>query len=110
MTLSQQEHFRPIIEARIAELEQALENSAEDARAVEPDKAIGRLSRLDAMQMQHMTLGAQNRHKQEIRQLRDALGLIDRGQFGTCALCGKDIAAERLEYQPNAAMCVACAR
>ena len=46
--------------------------------------------------------------KEEISRLQEALGRIDRGIFGTCELCRKDISAERLDYQPDAAVCVDC--
>ena len=109
MTKEKQERFRSIIEKRIGELDVQLEGSAEDARAIAPDRGIGRLSRLDSMQMQQMTLEARNRQKMEIQRLKEALSRIDRGQFGTCRLCRKEIAEERLEYQPDAQVCVHCA-
>ena len=44
----------------------------------------------------------------EIKDLEDALTRIDRGTFGICGLCGKEIPRERLEYQLTAETCVAC--
>jgi DnaK suppressor protein len=38
-----------------------------------------------------------------------ALERIDDGTYGTCTVCGKPIAAERLEVVPWAATCVGCA-
>ncbi len=103
-----QESFRPRIAARLAELEAALESTREDAEAISPDVAIGRLSRLDSMQMQHMALGMRSRMREEIKQLRDAQQRIDRGRYGTCELCQQDIPLERLEFQLDATLCVPC--
>jgi len=39
-----------------------------------------------------------------------ALKRIDDGTYGTCSNCGKEIAQERLEAYPWAALCIDCAR
>jgi len=40
----------------------------------------------------------------------EALRRIEEGSFGTCARCGKTIAAERLEAMPYATKCIDCKR
>ena len=37
-----------------------------------------------------------------------ALERIDRGEFGLCVGCGKEINAERLEAVPHARLCIEC--
>lgn len=105
-----QESFRPKIEARIHELEDSMESTKQDREAISPDKSIGRLSRLDSMQMQQMALGMNSRMQEEVRQLKEALKRIDNARFGTCDLCRKDIPMERLEFQLDATICVDCFR
>jgi RNA polymerase-binding transcription factor DksA len=38
-----------------------------------------------------------------------ALGRLDAGTYGVCAVCGQAIPEGRLEVRPTAATCVACA-
>ena len=45
----------------------------------------------------------------EAAQIRAALARIDNGTYGTCANCGAEIGAERLEAQPVATRCIKCA-
>ncbi len=45
----------------------------------------------------------------EAQQIRHALQRIANGTYGVCANCGKDIPKPRLEAQPMATRCVACA-
>lgn len=104
-----QEKFRPLIEQRLGEVEKQIEESAENTAAVSPDKAIGRLSRLDSMQMQQMALASKQRLKNERTRLIEARRRLDLGKYGACLRCGKDIARERLEYQPDAVFCITCA-
>ncbi|NBB80512.1 MAG: hypothetical protein GVY36_13895 [Verrucomicrobia bacterium] len=110
MDKSTQETFRPLIEARMDELNATLASTKEDTAAISPDVSIGRLSRLDSMQMQQMAVGMQSRMREELKQLKEALLRIDRGRYGTCEMCRKDIPTERLEFQLDATVCVACLR
>ena len=38
-----------------------------------------------------------------------ALGRVEAGTYGVCAVCGRGIPAERLEARPSATRCVVCA-
>ncbi len=109
MDMAVQLSFRSKIHARIAEVETELADLADDTAAIEPDVAIGRLSRLDSMQSQQMALAAKRRLEDERTRLHEALRRIDTGAFGRCLLCGQDIALERLDSQPDAVTCVPCA-
>lgn len=110
MDTAVQESFRTKIEARIRELEDSMESTKEDREAISPDKSIGRLSRLDSMQMQQMALGMNNRMQEEARQLKEALKRIDNSRYGICEMCRQDIPMERLEFQLDATICVDCFR
>jgi len=95
------------------ELERLKTESVEaksDTRVVSPDNAIGRLSRLDSMQMQEMALDAQRRREARILQLQEALERMDSGDYGTCALCHQTIEYERLSTYPEATVCGRCRR
>jgi len=48
------------------------------------------------------------RDANELREIREALGRMDNGTYGTCMDCGEPIAVERLRAQPAAARCLRC--
>ena len=79
-----------------------------DAEVVSPDNAIGRLSRLDSMQMQEMALDARRRRDARILQLKEALERMDAGTYGTCESCHGSIEFERLAAYPEATVCGRC--
>lgn len=110
MTRDEQETFRLLLEERIQEAKAEIAKGREDTRPISPDASIGRLSRLDSMQMQQMALGAQRRQQMLLVRLEEALNRLNQGNFGRCLQCDKDIAGERLRYQPDAVLCMACAR
>lgn len=72
-------------------------------------QAVGRLSRMDALQAQAMAKATQTRRDIETRRLHAALDRIADGSFGACEDCGDEIAPKRLELDPGATLCVSCA-
>ena len=46
--------------------------------------------------------------REALAEVSAALARIESGEYGTCAQCGKQIAAERLEAMPTATMCITC--
>lgn len=73
-------------------------------------QSVGRLSRMDAMQVQAMAQAEEARRQQRLRLIDAALRRIDEGEYGYCVACGDEIAPGRLASDPAAPRCVACAR
>src|SRR4051812_30413122 len=48
--------------------------------------------------------------EQLLREINDALDRIERGTFGRCENCHREIPRERLEALPYARYCILCAR
>jgi DnaK suppressor protein len=72
--------------------------------------SVGRLSRIDAMQVQAMALAQARRRVSERAAIDAALARIDAGEYGYCVKCGDDIAAARLEHNPATSTCIQCAK
>ncbi len=86
------------------------QHAAESRAPVELDQSsVGRLSRMDAMQMQAMALAMEARRAEALRRIDQALARLDAGEYGECVVCGEAIAPKRLALDPAIATCVACA-
>lgn len=46
--------------------------------------------------------------KSQLSDIDEALSRIEKGTYGVCAKCGKDIPAARLEFRPSSIYCVDC--
>lgn len=80
------------------------------AGVVELDQtAVGRLSRMDAMQGQAMSREAGRRRALALQKIAAALRRIDSGDYGYCLSCDEAVAAERLALDPAASLCIDCA-
>jgi DnaK suppressor protein len=85
-------------------------SSEESSQAVELDQTrVGRLSRMDALQMQSMSIEAKRRRELELVKIEAALRRIDEGEYGYCLSCGEAISEKRLEIDLVATQCIQCA-
>ena len=102
--------FRRRLEECAAELVEAERATAAERSPVELDQqSVGRLSRMDAMQVQAMASAQSRRRVAELRRIGAALRRWEEGEFGFCAECGEEIAEGRLELDPATPLCVECA-
>ncbi|MBL28493.1 MAG: molecular chaperone DnaK [Rhodospirillaceae bacterium] len=96
--------------ARLEELQTSTEATAESRKPVELDQAaVGRLSRMDALQVQAMAQATERHREQEIARIKAALDRIEADEFGYCIVCGEEIAPKRLEIDPTVPTCIVCA-
>ena len=100
--------YRNQLQKSLSEIEEYLDKTEESAEAVSPDKSLGRLSRMEAMQDQQLILEARRRKKMQKVAVLSALQRIENNQFGNCIFCGKSISPERLEAAPESSTCVSC--
>ena len=102
--------FRNPLLQRLAELDEQDRISAKDRDPVTLDQeSVGRLSRIDAMQVQAMALAQKRRRKAERAGIAAALQRIEEGEFVYCIECGDQIAEGRLRNNPTVIKCLECA-
>ena len=102
--------FRELLQQRITEIQAAEEDTSEDRSPVKLDQqSVGRLSRMDALQVQAMALEASRRRAAELRRIEAAIARMDAGDYGFCIECGEEIPVRRLEFDPATPYCVDCA-
>jgi DnaK suppressor protein len=102
--------IKHLLENQREELLRRVEITHEDREPVELDQSqVGRLSRMDAMQIQEMALEQERRRGIEIQRINAALARITDGEYGFCLKCGESILSKRLEFDPSTPLCVDCA-
>lgn len=102
--------FRDRLIAWRHELLDLVESSAESRKPVELDQTrVGRLSRMDALQNQAMSMAAERRRRLELQRIEASLKRIEQGDYGYCVSCGEQIPLRRLELDPTLPTCMDCA-
>ena len=99
---------------RLKALREELEAvSALSAEALDPvaldQQSVGRLSRMDAMQQQAMNQATEAKRKRDLVRIEAAERRLRDNEYGCCEECGEPIPDGRLEIDPMAERCVACA-
>jgi len=101
---------KSILLALQAELLALSEAAGEDRKPVELDQqSVGRLSRMDSIQVQAMAKAADARRVMELRRIEAALKRVEADDYGWCVACGEAIEPKRLEVDPAAPQCAVCA-
>ena len=93
-----------------AELVASAVANEQSSQVVELDQSkVGRLSRMDALQAQAMSQASGRRAEAMLRSIDAAIKRVDDDEYGDCKSCGEPIADKRLEFDPAALLCIACA-
>lgn len=109
MKKNQRDRIIHIIQKQLEEIEPEIRDLEELTKPVAPDNAIGRVSRMDAINNKAINDSALREKKKLKQKLEKALDRSDTDSFGKCMKCGNDIPIGRLEYMPYTTRCVHCA-
>jgi len=110
LTGSELEEFRELLNNRQADLLDIKRASAQFAATVELDQSkVGRLTRMDAMQAQEMSIETNRRREIELQRIKTALHRLENGEYGICTGCDENIAIQRLQFDPSTPVCIKCA-
>lgn len=102
--------MRKTLEAERLSLHEVSESAAEERKPVQLDQqSVGRLSRMDAMQVQAMAQAVEARRQGRLNRIEAALRRLERGDYGYCVSCDEEIPLKRLEIDPATERCVDCA-
>ena len=94
---------------RISKLEKEIEMLKDLTQPISPDCAIGRVSRMDAINNKSVNEAALRKKESQYIALKDALKNIDSDDFGKCIKCGQTIPLGRIMIMPESKKCVNCA-
>lgn len=80
-----------------------------DTKPISPENAIGRISRMDAINNKSVSDAALRNLQQKLKKLELALQKLPEKSFGKCIKCGQEIAEGRLMLMPESNRCIKCA-
>lgn len=109
LTTEQLAELRGELESELARLDRTMDASREAAKPVALDQtSVGRVSRIDALQNQAMSVDLHARNEARRAQIVDALERIEARSYGSCARCEQPIPYGRLLVFPEARFCAVC--
>ena len=97
------------IEKEILKTKEKIVDYTEMSKPVSPDDAIGRLSRMDAINNKSVAESALHKAKEKLKKLDYVKSQIGKEGFGLCKQCGNQIPVGRIIIRPESVYCVNCA-
>lgn len=110
MTRINKAEIRVKIESEILKTENKVAEYKELTQPIEPENAIGRISRMDAINNKSVTEAALRKAVEKLETLNLALSKLDDDDFGLCVRCHNPIPLGRILVIPQARVCVACSK
>jgi len=110
MHKNQRDALERLIRQKIAALKRDIQSYARMTKPIAPDRAIGRLTRMEAMTSLSINQTALRKAKNDLVSLERTLVRIDHPDFGLCSACEEPIPMARLQILPQSDLCVECAQ
>ena len=108
MNPEEKQKLTKIMRQKIQDLKQQVETFKNLSKPVSPDNAIGRLTRMDAINSKSINEASLEKAKQTLEILKQSVNELDKPEFGMCNNCEEPIPFKRLLIMPESKFCVAC--
>lgn len=109
MTGKELKEIEELIVEEIITTTQTIEEYKEETKPIAPDCAIGRVSRMDAINNKSVVEAALRTQENKLRGLLYVQSTINEDDFGLCARCKNPIPIQRILLVPHNKFCVRCA-
>ncbi len=109
MNKKEKSELEHCIKEKIESVKKDIKSYAELSKPVSPDNAIGRITRMEAINSKSINEASLNKAKMTLSKLKTALKMIDDPDFGYCYECEEPIPFKRLLVMPETVHCVKCA-
>ncbi len=104
------ENIKQKIVDEIAKTEKIVADYKEMTKPIAPDDAIGRVSRMDAINNKSIVEASLRKAEDKLRGLHHVLSQLGTKEFGLCMMCNQPIPLGRILFRPESVYCVNCAR
>ena len=106
----EEEKVKQLIMDEISKTQSLILEYRDLSQPVAPDDAIGRITRMDAINNKSVTEASLRQAEQKLKGLERVLSLVGTKDFGICVKCRKPIPSARILYRPQSLHCVNCAQ
>ena len=110
MNKDQKQEIKKRIFEELKKTEEAILDYKESTKPISPENAIGRVSRMDAINNKSVVEAALRKAEEKLNKLMLVLNKVDDTDFGICIRCGEPIPIGRVLLMPQSRNCVRCAQ
>ncbi|MDC0272255.1 TraR/DksA family transcriptional regulator [Crocinitomicaceae bacterium] len=110
MNKDQKQDIKKRILEELKKTEEAILDYKESTKPISPENAIGRVSRMDAINNKSVVEAVLRKAEEKLNKLKRVLNKVDDADFGICIRCGEPIPIGRVLLMPQSRNCVRCAQ
>jgi DnaK suppressor protein len=108
MTKEEKSEILDIINSEILKLTKKVDELKDFTEPISPDDAIGRISRMDAINNKSVFDASMRNVQGRLDQLTQTLKMTGDADFGICTKCRQSIPFERMKIRPEIRLCATC--
>ena len=109
MTKIEKANLKEKMLSEIEQTKRSIISLEESSKPVAPDNAIGRLTRMEAINAKSICEASLRSSRVKLSKLERALSRLDDPDFGLCRICEEPIPVGRIMLMPETSVCVLCA-
>lgn len=109
MTPEEKIKLKTLIKSKMERLKRQIVDLKELTKPIEPDCAIGRVSRMDAINNKSVNEAGLRKKQEQLNGLEYTLSIFDQDELERCSVCGEPIPTGRIFVMPESRKCVSCA-
>ena len=98
------------IKQEILDTKEKIKEYSELSKPISPENAIGRISRMDAINNKSVVEAALRESEKKLDDLKYVKSQFNEEDFGLCIKCKTLIPIERILFRPQSKYCVNCAK
>lgn len=110
MNKEDKEDIKKRILEELKKTEELILDYRESTKPISPENAIGRVSRMDAINNKSVVEAALRKAEEKFNKLKLVLDKVNDADFGLCMRCGNPIPIGRILLMPQSRNCVRCAQ
>ena len=110
MNKEEKQEVKKRIQEELKKTQVAIKDYKESTKPISPENAIGRVSRMDAINNKSVVEAALRKAEEKYSKLKLVIDKIEEADFGLCVRCGKTIPIGRILLMPQSRNCVNCAQ
>lgn len=104
------EEIKKTIENEIVKTKETVSEYKEMVKPMAPDVAIGRVSRMDAINNRSVVEAALRKAEEKLKNLEKVQSKLGTSDFGICIKCKNEIPLGRILIRPESLLCINSAR
>lgn len=108
MNKKELEVYKKKLTARRNEISHRLSEFRNESKEVETDIAQDVADKAESSYTKEFLLSLSDAEREQLFQINAALKRIERGEFGNCQMCQKEISKKRLNALPWTPLCIEC--